>query len=806
MAKKGVYKISGNATPKVLEKTIYNVVEWYPETPLTERNSKNITWELFRKSENGFISTNIKKKGIGEFTFGKKAHQFTYKVEGYLHEPEGKSPMSIIVQPQENNDTPKRKEKNITDVLLSYEDGSKITKTLSYKDRLKASARCDGMEGERIIFKLWEDDQEKAGHNKNNQFIAKSPPVEVNKYGKASYIFPLYSTYISIANKREDDKKKHEYYITAEYNGKLDASQNVNVNNPEYKQPAPKTISTPKTKVSPKKDTPKFPSSSSGKRQSDSKGKITNAEFVDGHGNKLSKSKIGNHVSVKITSQDMKDKVVVLRIWEDDTIKDDLLFEKRLRITKDVCFYNNLLLTKAMYEKGHRSEIEGDLQEYYIEIEHLDISTESSRINVGLEEEPKMQNLPKSTAIVKPQQTTKEKSCFCQEHLKDLIWGGKVSCEFRKKVVEIAKRLGKDPNLLMAGMALETGRTFSPTAGSGTSYVGLIQFGDDAAKSVGTTRSELLKMTAVKQLDYVEKYLEKKKNKINTLTDFYLSILMPVDVGKGNQPNHVIFDNQYPLVYKENGKLTDLSKSRHYGYRQNPSFFYEEGEKKKWENGGKRKYDGPGKTYVWEIEKNITKFYEEGKLNKAKIFECKKNESAVKPSLDNGTWNIVITEKYTGSKCTHLERTKIRPNCRRGKIEVYDHNQKIVMTFTDCLLEGIAGEDHMKTNSDVPFGEFQINQTTPFYHSNKDNKVSYGPNPRLVFEPIKGNNDEAAKSGRSAIRIHGGRQEGYATKTLKRTQGCIRVWDNDAKSLYDWWVDYSKNNPNVKPGKVTIKK
>jgi hypothetical protein len=29
-------------------------------------------------------------------------------------------------------------------------------------------------------------------------------------------------------------------------------------------------------------------------------------------------------------------------------------------------------------------------------------------------------------------------------------------------------------------------------------------------------------------------------------------------------------------------------------------------------------------------------------------------------------------------------------------------------------LEGIAGEDHMKTNSDVPFGEFQINQSTPF--------------------------------------------------------------------------------------------
>lgn len=254
--------------------------------------------------------------------------------------------------------------------------------------------------------------------------------------------------------------------------------------------------------------------------------------------------------------------------------------------------------------------------------------------------------------------------------------------------------------------------------------------------------------------------------------------------------------------------LTDLSKSRHYGYRQNPSFLHEDGEKKKWEDGGKKKYDGPGKTYIWEIEKSISKFYEEGKINKVKTFECEKSKTpaVVKSSLEKGTWNVVITEIYTGSKCAHIERTSVRLNCRRGKIEIYDHNQKIVITISDCLLEGIDGEDHMTTNCDVPFGVYQINQSTPFYHSTKDNKKSYGPNPRLVFEPIPGNNDEAANSGRSAIRIHGGRQEGYEIKTLKRTQGCIRVWDDDAKRFYDWWVEFSEKNSNVKPGKVTIKK
>ena len=362
----------------------------------------------------------------------------------------------------------------------------------------------------------------------------------------------------------------------------------------------------------------------------------------------------------------------------------------------------------------------------------------------------------------------------------------------------------------MAGMALETGRTFSPTAGKGTSYVGLIQFGDDAAESVGTTRADLLKMTALEQLDYVEKYLKKKNDKIKTLTDFYLSILMPVDVGKGNEPNHVVFDNEYPLKYKKDGKtLTDLSKSRHYGYRQNPAFYFEDGEKTKVKNGGGKKYDGSGKTYIWEIEKFLSNIYEEGKLNKVKTFACNKKEIA-KPSIESGTWNVVITEKYTGNNCEH---EKPRKNCRRGKIDVYDHNKKLVFTVSDCLLEGVAGEDRMKTNSDAPFGTYAISSTPFIMGANSGQKrISYGPNPRLSFEPINGSGDEADKSNRSLIRIHGGRQEDKTTyqplsnPVLKRTQGCIRVYDTDAKDFYDWWVKFHKANPNVKPGKLKIVK
>jgi hypothetical protein len=741
MSKQGVYKISGNTQPKIGETVTYTIDEWYPATPKEKRNPTLVTWHLFKKVNGKFIPTTIKKKGISSFTFQNTAYQNTYRIEAYLHEPEGKTPMAIEVQPQQSN-VPK-----INSVQLKYANNTPGT-VFNFTEKLIAEAPCVNLEGKYLKFTLWEDDVKDSGHNAKNLQIDSKKEKVVSGIAKAE--FTLTSALMKKAIQGETDVKQLEFYVTVEYyENKKHASDNVNIN-------TPKGIYIPPSKPQPKPEPPTSqpkaqgsPAAQKGQSQKEKSGIIeTTTETISGVVSEIGK-RIYDWVEAK------------------GTVKKD--------------------------QKPAASAPSG-----------------------------------KSPTVVNTDNKTPS-TCICKEQYKDLIWGAKVSCEFRKKVVEIAKRLGKDPNLLMAGMALETGKTFSPTAGKGTSYVGLIQFGDAAAQSVSTTRAELLKMTAIQQLDYVEKYLAKKKDKINTLTDFYLSILMPVDVGKGNQPNHVVFDNKYPLAYNKNGNLTDLSKSRHYGYRQNPAFYYEGelhknikvkrsngktqtfqelyNEKKIWFENGEKKYDGEGKTYIWEIEKSISKFYEEGKVNKVKFFECNKSEPSVaQPKLDKGTWNLVITEHYTGSKCTHIERTEIRTNCRRGKIEVYDHIQKIVLTFKDCLLEGIAGEDHMKTNSDVPFGEFQINQSTPFYQSNKDNRKSYGPNPRLVFEPITGNKDEAAKSGRSAIRIHGGRQEGYEIKTLKRTQGCIRVWDDDAKALYDWWVDFKKNNPNVKPGKVTIKK
>lgn len=434
MAKGGVYRIKGDKSPLTGVKTFYNVVEWYAGTPLAKRREELVTWELFVKGPNGYRSTGTKKRGINHFTFGPNAHKFSYKVEGYLHEAEGKEPMAIFVQPRKNEKA-KPVEKDILGVSLTYHDGSKITKALSYRDRLKATAKCQGLEGLKIVFTLWEDDENKAGHNTKNQYITKSPEIEVDSKGYARWNFTLLNTFINFANKREDHKKQHEYYVTAEYVGKYKSSANVNVNNPSAS--APSSSFKPK----PKSSTAKFPTNSaSPKKQSDPKGKISKAEFVDAKGNKINSAKIDTNAIIKITGENVKGKTVKVRIWEEDTINNDLLFERNLVLAGNESFYT-VKLTKQMYDKGQRYEVEGDTQEFFIEIEHLSIITESSRIDVGLHEAPRRHEYGKSPAIKKNDESPrKPESCVCKDEYK-LIWGNRIRCSERKKVVEVCKNI-----------------------------------------------------------------------------------------------------------------------------------------------------------------------------------------------------------------------------------------------------------------------------------------------------------------------------------------------------------------------------
>jgi len=114
-----------------------------------------------------------------------------------------------------------------------------------------------------------------------------------------------------------------------------------------------------------------------------------------------------------------------------------------------------------------------------------------------------------------------------------LAWGAKVSPEFRDKVRAIAAHLGTSPSWLMACMAFETGRTFSPAARNpGSSATGLIQFMASTARSLNTTTEALAGMTAEQQLDKVYDYFKPFTGRLGSLGDCYMAILWPPAVGQ----------------------------------------------------------------------------------------------------------------------------------------------------------------------------------------------------------------------------------------------------------------------------------
>lgn len=169
-----------------------------------------------------------------------------------------------------------------------------------------------------------------------------------------------------------------------------------------------------------------------------------------------------------------------------------------------------------------------------------------------------------------------------------MIWGGKVSVEFRQKVVAICEQLwGEDKkyemaNALMIAMSVETGETFSSSMIRLTKQgyvgvskeehrnnpdlvkgkpIGLAQFTVTAVKSlilnekgilenkktadaitlkeVNEYKQKLALLSPEKQLDYVKTYLMLFNNhkKVNRPEDVYMIIFAPAATGKGDDVN-----------------------------------------------------------------------------------------------------------------------------------------------------------------------------------------------------------------------------------------------------------------------------
>jgi hypothetical protein len=133
-----------------------------------------------------------------------------------------------------------------------------------------------------------------------------------------------------------------------------------------------------------------------------------------------------------------------------------------------------------------------------------------------------------------------------------------VTAGFIKGVEKMADRLETKPEYILAAISFETGGTFSPSIQNSIGATGLIQFLKTTAKALGTTTDELRKMTAVEQLEYVEKYLKPFKGKLDSLEAVYTSILS----GSPKKPDNVLFKfgtaayKLNPLDWNEDGKIT----------------------------------------------------------------------------------------------------------------------------------------------------------------------------------------------------------------------------------------------------------
>lgn len=135
-----------------------------------------------------------------------------------------------------------------------------------------------------------------------------------------------------------------------------------------------------------------------------------------------------------------------------------------------------------------------------------------------------------------------------------IAWGAKVTGDFKRKTIAISRRLGVDPSHLMAVMAFETGRSFDPaiTNRAGSGATGLIQFMPATARGLGTTTARLAAMSAVDQLDYVEKYLAPYAGRMADLPGVYMAVLYPRAVDK--EPGYVLF-RKGSVAYKLNRGL-----------------------------------------------------------------------------------------------------------------------------------------------------------------------------------------------------------------------------------------------------------
>lgn len=362
--------------------------------------------------------------------------------------------------------------------------------------------------------------------------------------------------------------------------------------------------------------------------------KLLKAEEVAGieffkAGKKVLFANYGDKMSCLIRTRNLSAKEVTVKIFRqelyqgyDNLRKDTPVYGEKQKINEDGTIKFDFVLDKS-WQKSYSDK----LHNFYAVIEEPGFFGDQWKLAAFKYETPASGGT--ATAQVEKVKRDQAGTCFCKEH--NLYWGNKISCEERKKVYAVAEKLwgaadrDEKANQLMAIIHVESAGSFSPAKDNGKEYSGLIQFSDKSAASVGSTRAKLKKMTFIEQMDYVEKYFTKQKDRLNSMTDLYLMVLKPSAVGKGNQPDFAVFDEsiEVPDVPFNKDNITREPWTTKYGYSSNPTYMTEKDElikRKKWvytrQTYELRAGFIGGKTYVKEIESVLRKdHYVPGKAN-----------------------------------------------------------------------------------------------------------------------------------------------------------------------------------------------
>jgi hypothetical protein len=122
---------------------------------------------------------------------------------------------------------------------------------------------------------------------------------------------------------------------------------------------------------------------------------------------------------------------------------------------------------------------------------------------------------------------------------------GESKTAIEQKIQSVCTNLGISPDWLMLVMWQESrlnSKAVNKQSGdpsdaftrAKTRATGLIQFMPNTATGLGTSTQALFNMNAIQQLDYVQKYYQPYKSKIQNFHDLYLATFFPAAIGKAD--------------------------------------------------------------------------------------------------------------------------------------------------------------------------------------------------------------------------------------------------------------------------------